>query len=115
MFVGHIDDIEKKEIRSPELKDVFKQAPIGPDQGWQDHVMRVFSLKAGGHTPKHSHPWPHINYVLKGKGFLHHGGEETPIRSGSVAYVPEGVEHQFVNNSEDELSFICIVPREGDV
>ncbi|MFO7850422.1 MAG: cupin domain-containing protein [Spirochaetia bacterium] len=113
MFIGHIDEIEKKELDSPELKGVTQQVPIGPEQGWEDYVMRVFTLQAGGHTPKHSHPWPHINYVLKGEGVLHHEGEETPIRAGSVAYLPGGTNHQFVNKSEGELSFICIVPKEG--
>ncbi len=115
MFVGHIEDIEKTEINSPELKGVLKQAPIGSEQGWEDHVMRIFTLKAGGYTPKHTHPWPHINYVLKGTGSLYRGDGFTPIRAGSVAYIPNGVEHQFVNDSGDELSFICIVPKEGDV
>lgn len=115
MFVGHIDDIEKKEINSPELKGVLKQLAIGPEQGWEDHAMRIFTLKPGGHTPRHNHHWPHINYILKGKGTLYHGGQETQIRAGSIAYLPNGLEHQFVNNSEQDLTFICIVPKEGDV
>ena len=76
--------------------------------------MRVFTVQPGGHTPKHEHPWPHINYVLKGEGVLHHDGVQTPVRAGSVAYLPGGTHHQFVNNSDTELSFICIVPREGE-
>lgn len=114
MFVGHIEEIEKKELNAPELEGVSKQVPIGPEQGWDDHVMRVFTVQAGGHTPKHDHPWPHINYVIKGEGVLNHDGEQTPIRAGSVAFVPGGTTHQFVNNSDAELSFICIVPKEGE-
>jgi quercetin dioxygenase-like cupin family protein len=115
MFRGHIDDIEKRKLAAPGLEGVWKQAPIGPKEGWEDHVMRVFTVEAGGHTPKHAHPWPHINYVLKGNGILHHDGERTAIRAGSVAYLPGGTEHQFVNDSDAELVFICIVPKEGDV
>lgn len=114
MFVGHIDEIEKTKLESPQLKGVTKQVPVGPDQGWEDHVMRVFTVEAGGHTPKHAHDWPHINYVLEGEGVLHHNGKESHIRAGSVAYVPGGTEHQFVNNSSEKLSFICIVPKEGE-
>ncbi len=114
MYIGHIDHIEGKELESPELEGVSKQVAIGPEEGWEDHVMRVFTVQPGGHTPKHSHPWPHINYVVKGEGTLQHDGEETAISAGSVAYVPGGTEHQFVNDSGGELAFICIVPKEGE-
>ena len=114
MFVGHIDEIEKKQLSSSELKGVSKQVPLGPEQGWEDHVMRVFTVQAGGHTPKHQHPWPHINYVIRGKGTLYHDGAATAIRAGSVAYMPGGTEHQFVNDSDSDLAFICIVPEEGE-
>lgn len=112
MFLSHIDEIDKMKLDSTELEGVWKQVPIGPEQGWEDHVMRVFTVEAGGHTPKHDHPWPHINYVVQGRGKLFHDGEETEIRAGSVAYLPGGTEHQFVNDSQEDLAFICIVPRE---
>ena len=114
MFISHIDTMEKKSLEGESLSKVIKQTAVGPEQGWEDYVMRVFTVGPGGHTPKHAHPWPHINYVLEGSGTLFHGGAESQIGTGSIAYVPEGTEHQFRNTGPDNLVFICIVPEEGD-
>lgn len=114
MFISHIDSIEKIKLPDGVLKGVTKQSPVGGKEGWNSHVMRVFTVEPGGHTPRHSHPWPHINYVLSGKGELFHQGETSTITGGSVAYVPDNTEHQFINNGTEELRFICIVPTEGD-
>ncbi|MEW5816256.1 MAG: cupin domain-containing protein [Spirochaetota bacterium] len=114
MFVSHINSIKSVPVVMDGVKDASKQVLIGPVEGWVDHVMRLFTLKEGGYTPRHSHPWPHINYITKGKGQLFLSGEEHPLTPGSVAYIPAGQEHQFSNNSPDDLAFICIVPKEGE-
>jgi quercetin dioxygenase-like cupin family protein len=114
MFVDHIDNIAGVKIESAEAKGITKQVPIGPEQGWEDHVMRVFTVEPGGHTPHHSHAWPHINYVLAGAGELSHSGSSSTVQAGSVAYIPGGTEHQFRNTGSEPLKFICIVPREGE-
>jgi quercetin dioxygenase-like cupin family protein len=75
--------------------------------------MRVFELEPGGFTPRHQHPWPHINYVVQGNGTLYLNGQENPIEAGSYAYVPGNELHQFQNTSNEVLKFICIVPSEG--
>ena len=33
------------------MKEVTKQVLIGPDQGWKDHVMRLFTLGEDGYAP----------------------------------------------------------------
>ncbi len=114
MFLSHIDDIESVELKGDKLKNVLKQVVIGPEQGWKGHVMRMFTLTEGGHTPRHNHPWPHINYIVAGKGVLFHEGKESVLSPGSAAYVPAGTEHQFRNDSPEDFKFICIVPEEGE-
>ena len=76
--------------------------------------MRQFHLEKGGFTPRHNHPWPHINYVTGGEGTLFVGGKEHRISRGSVAFVPSGTEHQFRADRGSDVSFICIVPLEGE-
>lgn len=88
------------------------QVPVAAPQGWEDHVMRVFTITDMGNTPKHTHDWPHINFIVKGEGILHMNGTDHPVKSGSVAYVPNNVEHQF-KGVTDEFQFICIVPKDG--
>lgn len=112
MFVGNVKDLEEKAVNIPAAKNAFKKTLIGPQEGWEGWVMRLFTIKSEGHTPRHSHPWPHINYIVGGTGVLFLEGQEYPLSEGSIAYVPSGAEHQFT--SSGDLSFICIVPEEGD-
>jgi quercetin dioxygenase-like cupin family protein len=114
MFVSHDKNIPKLKVESPEAKEAFRQVLVGPDQGWQGWVMRLFTLAEGGYSPRHEHPWPHINYIVSGRGTLFIDGEEHRVEKGSTAYVPAGALHQFLNRGTDEFVFICIVPEEGD-
>lgn len=114
MYIDHVKNIPQQEMNAPVLLNVVKQVLVGPDQGWQDWVMRLFTLGENGYSPCHVHPWPHINYIVSGKGILLLDGKEHCLEAGSVAYVPDGIEHQFKNYSQDDFVFICIVPEEGD-
>lgn len=115
MGVDKVKDIKPLKVEAPGAANVLKRVLVGPQQGWEGWVMRHFTLGAAGHTPRHSHSWPHIIYVLGGKGALLHGDHDNEVEAGCTAYIPGGVEHQFRNTGSDDLSFICIVPEEGDV
>lgn len=97
----------------PEVKDAFMKVLIGPEQGWSDYVMRQVELEAGGYSPKHAHPWPHINLIISGEGEIEVEGEVTQVKVGDHAYIPAGSNHQFRNRGEDTFKFVCIVPKEG--
>jgi len=113
MIVSHKDKVEGIKIDNPKVKDAAMKVLVSPKEGWEGHVMRVMELGQGGYTPRHSHPWPHINYIIKGKGSIHIDGEDYPLEAGSFAYVPSGKLHQFSNQGEDTFEFMCIVPEEG--
>lgn len=114
MYVNTIKNIDKAAINMPGVSGAAKQSLIGPAEGWDGWVMRLFTLAAGGHTPRHTHPWPHINYIVSGKGLLFLSGQEHEVEAGSVAFIPGEAAHQFRNRGEEDFSFICIVPVEGD-
>ncbi len=115
MFVGHIKGVTDQPINKPGvMENVIKKALIGPQQGWKGWVMRQFDLAANGFTPRHVHPWPHINYVISGRGSLYLDGKSYEVEPGSIAYVPDNMEHQFKNMGTEDFSFLCIVPEEGD-
>lgn len=96
------------------IEGVVKRVLVSPDEGWDGWVMRLFDVEPGGHTPKHAHDWPHINFVASGRGVLFLDGEDHALEAGSYAYVPSGHEHQFRAGADEPLSFICIVPEAGD-
>lgn len=113
MVVSHKNKVEGVKIESSEVKDALMKVLISPTEGWEGHVMRVLELGVGGYSPKHTHLWPHINYIISGKGLLHLDGEDHELEAGSFAYVPGGKLHQFRNNGNEKFEFICIVPEEG--
>ncbi len=114
MFVSCIDKIEAKPMEGEGVKNVLKRILVGPNEGWQSHVMRLFTIGKDGNTPRHKHPWPHINYVVSGKGILYLNGKEYEVEKNCVAYVPANAEHQYINTSDEDFVVICIVPKEGE-
>ncbi len=114
-FIRKFDDVDPKIYEdSDKLKNVKKYSVIPVQEGW-DYVLRKFVIGKGGFTPKHTHPWVHINYIVKGEGTLFLNGKENPVKAGDYAYVPPNEEHQFKNIGEEDFEFICIVPPEGDM
>ena len=114
MIVGHIDDCETTPVHFEGITGMSKQVPISPAYGWEGYVMRVFTLEPGCHSPRHRHPWPHINWMIRGEGVLHIDGADYPVRKGSYAYIPADALHQFTGTGSKPFVFICIVPEEGE-
>jgi len=115
MYVKRAADIGYRVIEGGGAQGVAKRVLVSPEQGWAGWVMRLFTLGPGGHTPDHSHPWPHIVFVHEGDGTLTVDGDDHPVTAGFVAVVPGGARHQFRNAGSGDFTFVCIVPEEGDV
>lgn len=113
MIVSHEQDNLAAAINSPQVRNAAMKVLIGEKEGWSDHVMRIIELGPDGYSPRHSHPWPHINYMVEGNGTLYVEGREHEVKSGSYAFVPANAEHQFKNTGTGTFRFICIVPKEG--
>jgi quercetin dioxygenase-like cupin family protein len=114
MPVGKIDELAPQPVTGEDVAAVVKRVPLSPREGWEGYVMRVFDVAPGGHTPRHTHAWPHINYIIAGKGSLYIDGVDHEVAAGSYALVPAGATHQFSNAAQEVLRFICIVPEEGE-
>ena len=79
--------------------------PEGPN-----FVLRVFTVKPGGHTPRHRHPFEHEVYVLAGSGRVE-GDREFEMAPGDAFFVPADDLHCFVNSGAEDLKFICVVEK----
>ena len=93
-----------------ELPGVVKREVINADDGAPNFCMRVFEIEPGSSTPSHSHSWEHEVFVLSGEGAVVSEQGETPIAKDSVVFVPTDEHHCFVNNSDEILRFICVIP-----
>ncbi|HUK77823.1 MAG TPA: cupin domain-containing protein [Thermoleophilia bacterium] len=113
-MIGHIGSVEGQPLSGEDIEGVVKRLLVGPADGWQGWALRLFELAPGGHTPRHHHPWPHINYITAGRGILHIDGTDNAVEAGSFAYVPAGATHQFGNAGDETFAFLCIVPAEGE-
>jgi len=74
------------------------------------YAMRMIEVSPGGHTPRHTHPFEHENFIVEGKGRLLIGDEWHEVRPGDVAFVPGDIEHTYENAGEGPFKFICSIP-----
>ena len=112
-MVGNIKELEKHIVNHPSAFNAAMKVLVSPSDGWEGYVMRVVEVEVDGFTPKHNHPWPHINYFIEGNGELMIDGEVNKVEAGSFAFVPGDALHQFRNKGKNVFKFICIVPEEG--
>jgi quercetin dioxygenase-like cupin family protein len=114
MKVISLDKVEKVRMDLEGARDAFKQIPISAADGTPSFSVRVFTIEPGGHTPYHTHPFEHLNYVIQGHGALVTAdGIERPVKQGDFVLVQPGEKHQYKNvAAEAPLIMICAVPKE---
>ena len=111
MKVVHCDNIPFGLVEMDGARGVRLRCLIGPEDGAPSFTMREFEIAPGGCTPKHTHRYEHEVYVLEGNGVVLVGGDEHPLRPGTVALVPPEVLHQFRNTGSARLRFLCLIPH----
>lgn len=85
---------------------------IGAQDGAPVYALRMIEIAPGGNSPRHSHPYEHENFIVAGQGKVLIGTEWFELKPEDVAFVPAGVEHQYVNTGESTLRFLCGIPVE---
>ena len=83
---------------------------ITKEMGAPTFVMRLFEMEPNGYSPLHTHAWEHEIFVLEGEGLVFDGKNISPLQAGDIAFVPPNEMHQFKNNSEKMLKFLCLIP-----
>jgi len=96
------------------VRGATKRLLMSPADGETTFAMRRFTIKPGGHSPYHAHPWEHQVFVLAGSGEVRHADGATPVSPGDYAFVPPMDEHQFANTGDEPFEFICVVPPAGE-
>lgn len=114
VVIGDRKNLEAKKIDEEHALNTKKRIVFSPENVWDSHVMRVFTMEEDGQTFEHEHKWPHWIYVISGKGSVIIEGEKHNLNKDSYLFVPGGIEHFFKNESKDNFEWICIVPPEGD-
>jgi quercetin dioxygenase-like cupin family protein len=114
MKIIDLATVPKLKMGMEGAEKTHKQLVIGADDGSPNFSVRVFTIEPNGHTPFHSHPSEHLNYVIDGHGVLvREDGEEQEIGRGNFALVLPDEKHQYRNSSQQEpLVMICAVPKQ---
>lgn len=83
--------------------------------GAPNYALRVIEVQPGGHTPKHTHPFEHENFVVEGRGRVLIEDEWHAVEPGSVVFVPADVLHTYENTGETPFRFLCGIPTSKHV
>ena len=93
-----------------EATGVTVRRVISEMDGAPNFTMRVFDVEPGAASPFHTHAWEHEVFILAGNGHIRAEASETPFQEGDVVFVAPEEKHQFVNDGDTALRFICVVP-----
>ena len=110
----NLKDVESVEMTMEGAKNTYKQVPLSKSDGAPNFSFRVFTIHPAGHTPYHTHPFEHLNYVMSGQGAIVDGdGKEIEISAGEFSLILPDEKHQYRNTSDTKpLVVICAVPKE---
>jgi quercetin dioxygenase-like cupin family protein len=113
MIARHYTEVKAEE--ATEAKGVRLRVVIGEKEQAPNFVMRVYDVQPGASSPRHSHDWEHEVFILSGTGRVFGGGREVSLSPGYTVFVPPMEEHQFTNDGDELLRFICLIPlpKEG--
>lgn len=81
-----------------------------PRDGAPNYALRIIEVAPGGHTPRHTHPYEHENFVVEGQGRVLIDDTWHDIGPGSVVFVPAGVLHTYENTGAEPFKFLCGIP-----
>jgi quercetin dioxygenase-like cupin family protein len=109
MEVFHYQDVEAKRAEEGAV-GLRVRWLITKNIGAQNFAMRLFEMETGGHSPFHDHPWEHEVFILEGEGLVIGEGGGIKFRAGDVIFIPANEKHQFKNNGEKTVKFLCLVP-----
>jgi len=112
MKIANFKDVMAGEVKEPGCKGVAIRWLISQKDGAPNFAMRIFEVEPSGFTPYHKHSWEHEVFILEGRGILVTEEKNFPLKKGDAVFVSPDENHQFKNDSEEKLTFICLIPIE---
>jgi len=113
MYKVNYKDVPAESVVKEGFAHVHVRYLVTEKQGAKNFAMRFFEFAPGGHTSYHTHPWEHEIFVKKGYGILISEDKKHTVKQGDVIFIPSGEPHQFINESNETLELICLIPLSG--
>ena len=111
MYKVDVHQAQATQVTSEGAANVQVQWLIDESRGAPTFALRRFIINPGGHTPRHSHPWEHEVYILRGRGLLVTQEGETELSQDQAIFIAPNEEHQFLSYEDEPLEMLCIVPH----
>lgn len=105
----HYTKIENETVPEPANKVKIRWL-INEKQNAPNFSMRRFEIAPGGNTPYHTHEWEHEVYVLSGNALVKTKDGAVALKTGDVILIEPNEEHNFINSSEENFEFLCLIP-----
>ncbi len=86
------------------IDDAHDGAPV--------YALRMVEIAPGGHSPHHSHPYEHENFIVDGRGRVLIDGSWYDLKPGDVVFVPPDAVHTYENAGDTTFKFLCGIPVE---
>jgi quercetin dioxygenase-like cupin family protein len=112
--VQKVDGYTQSDVQMEGAQGVRMRMLVGPEHNAPNFHMRQFEVAPGGNTPHHHHDYEHEVFVLGGKGIVRTEAGDKQLEAGTVVYMPPNEKHQFVNQGDEALSFLCLIPAPKD-
>ena len=74
----------------------------------------LYVLEAGADDPQVPHQQDEIYYVIAGRAQIRVGGEDRPVRAGSVVFVARHAEHRFHSIEQRLELLVAFAPAETE-
>ena len=104
-------EVQIQEVEEKDAQGVAVRWVISKDDGAKNFFMRVFDVEPGGHTPYHQHAWEHEVFILEGQAIVVTEDGKKSAPAGNVVFVLPEEHHQFRNESDQVMKFICLIPN----
>jgi quercetin dioxygenase-like cupin family protein len=111
MKVFNHKNVELREVKDEGAQGVSIRWLISKDDGAQRFFMRAFDVQPGGHTPYHQHAWEHEVFILEGKAEVVSEKGKQSAPAGHVVFILPGEQHQFRNETDKLMRFMCLIPK----
>ncbi len=110
MLKRRVEEVKPVEVTMAGAQRVSMRLMVGRADGAPTFAMRHYTVAPGGVTPRHQHNYEHEVIITGGHARVEYDGEFHECTTGDILLIAPNRMHQFVNSSQSDLTFICLVP-----
>ncbi|MBN1837733.1 MAG: cupin domain-containing protein [Spirochaetales bacterium] len=111
MYKINLHDIPERGVNRSYRPGVSIRYLVLEEFGAPGFEMRYFELEPGASSSEDVHPYEHEVFVVRGRGALLLEGERYPLRPHDAILIEPDERHQLLQEGDEPLGFLCIVPN----